>query len=107
MKPGTYTVTLYQGELEAGTGSAKVLAGETSSLTLISNLDLPSVLWSIGKLVFLIWDFEECRYLNLFHCRHCRRNASGVISEMLLRLQKNDWSCHRFLNADRIETVHP
>ena len=34
MKPGTYTVTLYQGELEAGTGSvsAHVVSDETPVL---------------------------------------------------------------------------
>ena len=34
MKPGTYTVTLYQGELEAGTGSvsADVVCTETPVL---------------------------------------------------------------------------
>lgn len=48
MKPGTYTATLYQGELEAGTGSVTVSAGGTSSLRLTSTLSRPSSLWSIG-----------------------------------------------------------
>jgi len=48
MKPGTYTATLYQGELEAGTGSVTVTAGQISSLTLASNLSLLSLIWSIG-----------------------------------------------------------
>jgi rhamnogalacturonan endolyase len=48
MKPGTYTVTLYQGELEAGTGSVTVTAGSTSTITLTSNLSRPSTIWSIG-----------------------------------------------------------
>lgn len=49
MKPGTYTATLYQGELEAGTGSVTVRAGATTSLTLTSNLNRPTTVWSIGK----------------------------------------------------------
>lgn len=49
MKPGTYTVTLYQGELEAGTGSVTVSAGRTSSITLSSNLSRPNTIWSIGE----------------------------------------------------------
>lgn len=48
MLPGTYTATLYQGELEAGTGSVTVSAGKTSSLTLTSSLNVPSTIWSIG-----------------------------------------------------------
>ncbi|KAG5340202.1 putative rhamnogalacturonate lyase A [Termitomyces sp. T112] len=68
MKPGTYTVTLYQGELEAGTGSVTVSAGSTSSLTLTSTLSRPSTIWSIGTV---------------------------------------DGSPVGFLNADKIETMHP
>ncbi|KAG6841704.1 hypothetical protein C0991_007976 [Blastosporella zonata] len=68
MKPGTYTVTLYQGELEAGTGTVTVSAGSTSSLTLTSNLSVPSTIWSIGTV---------------------------------------DGSPVGFLNADKIETMHP
>jgi len=48
MKPGTYTATLYQGELEAGTGTVTVKAGGTSSLNIVSNLSRPTTIWSIG-----------------------------------------------------------
>jgi len=68
MKPGTYTATLYQGELETGTGSVTVRAGATSSLTLTSSLSRPSVIWSIGTV---------------------------------------DGTPAGFLNADKIETMHP
>ncbi|RDB17961.1 putative rhamnogalacturonate lyase A [Hypsizygus marmoreus] len=68
MKPGTYTVTLYQGELEAGSGSVTVRAGATTSLTLTSNLSRPSVTWSIGTV---------------------------------------DGTPSGFLNADKIQTMHP
>lgn len=49
MKPGTYVVTLFQGELEAGSGSITVAAGGTSSITLSSTLNRPNTIWSIGK----------------------------------------------------------
>lgn len=52
MKPGTYTVTLYQGELEAGAGSVTVSAGRTSTVTLSSNLSRPSTIWSIGEQLY-------------------------------------------------------
>lgn len=48
MKPGTYTVTLYQGEIESGTATVAVSAGGTSSANVNSNLSLPSSIWSIG-----------------------------------------------------------
>ncbi|KAF8073867.1 Rhamnogalacturonase B, N-terminal-domain-containing protein [Lyophyllum atratum] len=68
MKPGTYTATLYQGELEAGTGSVTVRAGATTSLTLTSSLSRPTTIWSIGTV---------------------------------------DGSPTGFLNADKIQTMHP
>ncbi|GLB38246.1 putative rhamnogalacturonan lyase B, N-terminal [Lyophyllum shimeji] len=68
MKPGTYTATLYQGELEAGTGSVTVRAGATSSLTLTSTFSRPSTIWSIGTV---------------------------------------DGTPAGFLNADKIQTMHP
>ncbi|KAJ7069904.1 Rhamnogalacturonase B, N-terminal-domain-containing protein [Mycena amicta] len=68
MKPGTYTVTLYQGELEAGTGSVTVRAGATTSVTIASNLNRPTTIWSIGTV---------------------------------------DGTPAGFLNADKIETMHP
>jgi len=68
MKPGTYQVTLYQGELAAGAGSVTVNAGGTSTISLTSNLSRPSALWSIGT---------------------------------------DDGTPAGFLNADKIETMHP
>jgi len=68
MKPGTYTVTLYQGELEAGTGSVSVSAGGTSSINIAASLSVPSVIWRIGTV---------------------------------------DGSPTGFLNADKIQTMHP
>ncbi|KAJ6584788.1 polysaccharide lyase family 4 protein [Mycena capillaripes] len=68
MKPGTYTVTLLQGELEAGTGSVAVSAGKTSTVSLSASLSVPSVIWRIGTV---------------------------------------DGTPSGFLNADKIETMHP
>jgi len=75
MKPGTYTVTLFQGELEAGTGTVNINAGQTSSITLTSILSKPSTIWSIGT-------SNKDRYLSVaFLCpfradRNCRWNPS-------------------------------
>ncbi|KAJ7366715.1 polysaccharide lyase family 4 protein [Mycena albidolilacea] len=68
MKPGTYTVTLYQGELEAGTASVSVTAGRTSTVNIASSLSVPNAIWRIGTV---------------------------------------DGTPAGFLNADKIETIHP
>ncbi|KAF6757528.1 Rhamnogalacturonase B, N-terminal-domain-containing protein [Ephemerocybe angulata] len=68
VKPGTYDVTLFQGELEAGSGRVTVSAGQTASVSLSVSLSRPNVIWSIGT-------------------------PDGTPKE--------------FLNADKIETMHP
>ncbi|KAJ7645492.1 polysaccharide lyase family 4 protein [Mycena polygramma] len=68
MKPGTYTVTLFQGELEAGTGSVTVSAGKTTTMSISSSLNVPAAIWRIGTV---------------------------------------DGTPSGFLNADKIETMHP
>jgi hypothetical protein len=82
MKPGTYTATIFQGELEAGTGSVTVKAGATTSLTLTSSLNRPSTIWSIGK-----------SYLEPCYCGRALISASQVLSmEPLLGKPKGMFS---------------
>ena len=59
MKPGTYTATLYKGELEVATGTATVTAGVTTPLVLTSTEPKPSVIFRIGA-----WDGTPAGLLN-------------------------------------------
>ncbi len=59
MKPGTYTATLYKGELEVATDSATVVAGATIPLNLTSTEATPSVIFRIGE-----WDGTPAGLLN-------------------------------------------
>ena len=60
MKPGTYTATLYQGELGIATGSATVTAGKTTTLNLAgSSPTATATIWRIGK-----WDGTPNEFLN-------------------------------------------
>lgn len=51
MKPGTYTATLYQGELAVATGTVTVAAGATATENLTSTEATPSAIFRIGD-----WD---------------------------------------------------
>lgn len=73
MKPGTYTVTLFQGELEAGSGSVTVTAGRTSSITLSSTLNRPSTIWSIGTV-----DGTPAGFLNANNIEHMHPSDSRM-----------------------------
>ncbi|KAL1743004.1 polysaccharide lyase family 4 protein [Schizophyllum fasciatum] len=68
MKPGTYTMTLYEFELAIASQSVTVSAGNVGSSNIASTIDRPDVIWQIG-------DY--------------------------------DGTPRGFLNADKIETMHP
>lgn len=59
MKPGTYTATLYQGELAVAIGSAIVTAGSNATLNLSSTFSHPTTIWKIGT-----WDGTPLEFLN-------------------------------------------
>ena len=48
MKPGTYTMVLYKGELKVGSTSVAVSAGGTAAANLASSENAPSVIFRIG-----------------------------------------------------------
>jgi rhamnogalacturonan endolyase len=59
MKPGTYTVILYKGELEVATNSLTVSAGQTNTLNLASSEIAPNYVFKIGD-----WDGTPNGFLN-------------------------------------------
>jgi rhamnogalacturonan endolyase len=59
MKPGTYTATLYQGELGVATASVNVTSGGNATLNLSSALSHPTTIWKIGT-----WDGCPKEFLN-------------------------------------------
>jgi rhamnogalacturonan endolyase len=59
MKPGTYTATLYKGELGVATNSVTVTAGATTTLNLTSTEATPSVIFRIGE-----WDGTPAGLMN-------------------------------------------
>ncbi|KAL1715124.1 polysaccharide lyase family 4 protein [Schizophyllum commune] len=48
MKPGTYTMTLYEFELAIATQSVTISAGNVGSSNIASTIDRPDVIWQIG-----------------------------------------------------------
>ena len=59
MKPGTYTASLYKGELAVATDSVAVTAGVTATLNLASTETTPSTIFRIGE-----WDGTPAGFLN-------------------------------------------
>jgi rhamnogalacturonan endolyase len=59
MKPGSYTATLYKGELAVATSPVTVAAGSTTPLNLVSAEPAPSAIFRIGE-----WDGTPAGFLN-------------------------------------------
>jgi rhamnogalacturonan endolyase len=59
MKPGSYTATLYKGELAVATAPVNVTPGVTTPLNLVSTEPAPSTIFRIGE-----WDGTPAGFLN-------------------------------------------
>jgi rhamnogalacturonan endolyase len=59
MKPGTYAVTLFKGELPVGSSTVTVSTGTTNTLNLASTETLPNFIFKIGE-----WDGTPAGFLN-------------------------------------------
>jgi len=77
MKPGSYTATLYQGELGVATANVSVSSGGNTTLNLSSALSHPTTIWKIGT-----WDGNPKEFLNggnisQFHPSDSRNSSWG------------------------------
>lgn len=80
MKPGTYTVKLYKGELAVATTSTTVSAGVTNALNLVSTETQPAYIFKLGE-----WDgtpggFLNCDNLISMHPSDPRQSPWGPLT---------------------------
>ncbi|KAF9046433.1 galactose mutarotase-like domain-containing protein [Panaeolus papilionaceus] len=80
MKPGTYQVSLYQGELEVGTGSVGITAGRTTAINLSSTISRPSVIWSIGTVDGTPAGFMNADKIEKMHPSDSRMSKWGPVT---------------------------
>ena len=59
IQPGTYTETLYDGELEVGTKTVTITAGHTTSSNILDTFYSPTPTWRIGT-----WDGTPLGFMN-------------------------------------------
>ncbi|KAL1743606.1 polysaccharide lyase family 4 protein [Schizophyllum fasciatum] len=78
--PGKYTATLFQGELEIGTGEVTVAAGKAADLKLESSLDAPKAVWSIGTLDGTPAGFLNADKIEKMHPSDSRMAAWGPVT---------------------------
>ncbi|KAG8783323.1 hypothetical protein FRC16_002429 [Serendipita sp. 398] len=100
MKPGTYTVTLFKGELEVGTGSASVSAGGTTTVNLSSNEYIPSALWSIGNSDGTPKGFLNADKIETMHPSDSRMSSWGPVTYTIGSSSASSWPMAQFISVN-------
>lgn len=92
MKPGTYNVTLYKGELEVATSSTTVSAGQTNLLNLESTETMATSILRIGE-----WDGTPNGFLN----------ANKIIQMHPSDVRMDDWAPVTFTIGSDSDSAFP
>jgi rhamnogalacturonan endolyase len=106
MKPGTYTQTLYQGELAVATKSVTVTAGRTATADIASTWTLPpSVLLRIGA-----WDgtpsgFRNADRVTLMHPSDARMSSWGPLTFTWGSSASSDFPAYQWQNVNSPTTI--
>ncbi|KAK6509757.1 hypothetical protein TWF481_004487 [Arthrobotrys musiformis] len=77
MKPGTYTMKLYKGELEVASSSVSVTAGGTTSKSIASTEASPSVVWRVGNFDGQPFEFKNGDKFLRMHPSDARMSSWG------------------------------
>ncbi|THU95078.1 polysaccharide lyase family 4 protein [Dendrothele bispora CBS 962.96] len=105
MRPGTYDVTLYQGELEAGTGTVTISAGGTANVDLESTLDTPDVIWNIGTVDGTPAGFLNADLIEHMHPSDSRMNSWGPITFTIGSDDESAFPMAQFLAVNNPTTI--
>ncbi|KAF8964176.1 putative rhamnogalacturonate lyase A [Flammula alnicola] len=106
IKPGTYTVTLFQGEIEAGSGSVTVNAGQTSTITLTSTVSKPSVIWSIGTVDGTPAGFLNADKIQIMHPSDTRMSSWGPVTFTIGSSSASSFPMAQFKEVNNPTTIN-
>jgi rhamnogalacturonan endolyase len=107
MKPGSYTMTLYQGELAVGTRTVSVSSGGTTTgQNLASTWSTPSAIFRIGT-----WDgaptgFKNFSNLTIMHPSDVRMSTWGVTNFVVGSSATADFPAYQWKDVNNSTTVH-
>jgi rhamnogalacturonan endolyase len=80
MKTGSYTMTLYQGELAVATKSVTVNTGANTGQNISSSFTQPTTIWQIGKWDGTPLEFKNGTNINLMHPSDVRNGSWGPLT---------------------------
>ena len=103
--PGTYTETLYQGELAVGTETVAVTSGATTPANIVDTYCEPAPIWRIGT-----WDGTPAGFLNfnnitVMHPSDTRMSPWTPVDFVVGTTPESDWPLAEWVgvnNANRI-----
>jgi len=107
MKPGSYTMTLYQGELAVATRTVSVSSGGTTTgQNLASTWSTPSALFRIGT-----WDgaptgFKNFSNLTIMHPSDVRMSTWGTTNFVVGSSATSDFPAYQWKAVNNSTTVH-
>jgi len=101
MKPGTYTMTVYKGELAVWTGSVTVTAGNTTTLhtqTITGDPSTASAIWRLGD-----WDGKPSEFMNAANCLTMHPSDHRLSSwgpKTVSSSSPGSWPCYMFRDVN-------
>jgi rhamnogalacturonan endolyase len=109
MKPGTYTMTVYKGEMSVYTESVTVTAGQTTTLntrTITADPSAQSTIWRIGN-----WDGTPLEFLNgsnisMMHPSDVRNSSWGPVTYTVGSSTNKQFPAAQFRAANSPTTIN-
>lgn len=98
MKPGTYTMTLYKGELAVATSSVTVTARATVNKSISSTFPFPPTIWRLGT-----WDGTPSEFMNaanVLRMHPSDHRISGWGPKTISSNAPGSWPCYMFRDVN-------
>jgi len=108
MKPGSYTVTVYKGELGVWTGSVNVTAGATTTMNAIAITADPSTataIWRIGDWDGTPLELNNGANIGLMHPSDVRMNSWGPVTYTVGTSAASSFPAVQFRGANTPTTI--
>lgn len=106
MKPGTYTMVLYQTEFEVARSSATVSAGATANQNIASWLPTRDLLWQIGKLDGQPFGFRNADNFLRMHPSDTRMASWGPVTYTVGSSSESDFPMALFKDSNSPATIN-
>lgn len=109
MKPGTYTMTVYKGELAVQTSQVTVNANETTMLhtqTITNDPSSKSAIWRIGNWDGTPLEFLNGRNISIMHPQDVRNANWGPVTYTIGSNWAGQFPAAQFRGANTPSTIH-